>query len=355
MLFPMTNDPQAPRLPIRHNMKRRCTNHDYRSRCMYMVTLVVEGRRPLLGRLTGDPLVSNGERGCAALVPSQLGSAVVKAWKELPLRFPALRNLDLQLMPDHLHFIIFFTAVSDVTLGTVVRIFEAECRKAYMALVEAGALPPLPAYIIEEQQRARQEKRKSRCGVLFEPGFNDKILWHEGELQAWQHYLADNPRRRLLKARRKDLFTVKHHLKAAGFTFDAMGNEFLLSYPRRIFVQCSRRLTDADIARLLTKLEPDFLQCSVFVSAAISPGEKAVMRKAYEQGCPVITLRENGFAQYGKPGGRAFDACASGLMLMLSPWDYHPEKSPITRDQCHTLNMMTQQLANCNMPDISTL
>lgn len=351
----MNNESPAPRLPIRHNMKRRCTNHDYRSRCMYMVTLVVEGRRPLLGTLTGDPMKKKGERGCAALVPSQFGRAVVKAWKELPLRFPALRNLDLQLMPDHLHFIIFFTAVSDVTLGTVVRIFEAECRKAYRALVEAGALPPLPAYIIEEQQKALQEKRKSRCGVLFEPGFNDKILWREGELQAWQQYLADNPRRRLLKASRKDLFTVKHHLKAAGFTFDAMGNEFLLGYPRRICVQCSRRLTDADIAPLLTTLEPDFRQGSVFVSAAISPGEKVVMGKAYEQGCPVIILRENGFGQYEKPGGRAFDACARGLMLMLSPWDYHAGKTPITRDQCHMLNMMARQLSNCNMPDTSTL
>ncbi len=348
----MYNESPVPRLPIRHNMKRRCANHDYRSRCMYMVTLVIDGRRPLLGTLTGDPMIQNGSPGCAALVPSPLGRAVTKAWKELPLRFPDVRNISLQLMPDHLHFIIFFTDISDVPLGSVVRIFEAECRKEYKKLVEAGTLPPVPAYVIEEQQKAQQEKRKSRFGVLFEPGFNDKILWREGELDAWQHYLADNPRRRLLKERRKDLFTIRHNVKAAGFTFDAMGNVFLLSYPRRIFVQCSRRLADDNINRILDKLEPDFCQGSVFVSAAISPGEKAVMRRAYERGCPVVVLRENGFGKYEKPGGRAFDACAMGLMLMLSPWDYHTGRLAISRSQCQMLNMMAEKISNGKLPSL---
>ena len=39
---------------------------------MYMVTLVIEGRRQLLGTLTGDPMIQNGRPGCAALVPSPL-------------------------------------------------------------------------------------------------------------------------------------------------------------------------------------------------------------------------------------------------------------------------------------------
>ena len=30
---------------------------------------------------------------------------------------------------------------------------------------------------------------------LFEEGYNDKILMHEGQLDNWKHYLDDNPRR----------------------------------------------------------------------------------------------------------------------------------------------------------------
>jgi hypothetical protein len=36
------------------SMLRRRVEHDYEQRCVYLVTMTVEGRRPLLGRLVGD-------------------------------------------------------------------------------------------------------------------------------------------------------------------------------------------------------------------------------------------------------------------------------------------------------------
>ena len=33
---------------------QRCSNHDYKSPCIYMLTVTVEGRRPLLGKVAGD-------------------------------------------------------------------------------------------------------------------------------------------------------------------------------------------------------------------------------------------------------------------------------------------------------------
>lgn len=38
----------------KHSMKRRCPWHDYRKKGTYMLTLVVEGRVPLLGELKGN-------------------------------------------------------------------------------------------------------------------------------------------------------------------------------------------------------------------------------------------------------------------------------------------------------------
>ena len=35
------------------SMLRRCVGHDYTERMMYMVTMVVEGRRPLFGTVVG--------------------------------------------------------------------------------------------------------------------------------------------------------------------------------------------------------------------------------------------------------------------------------------------------------------
>ena len=36
------------------SMLRRRVGHSYESRCIYLITMTVEGRQPLLGRLVGD-------------------------------------------------------------------------------------------------------------------------------------------------------------------------------------------------------------------------------------------------------------------------------------------------------------
>lgn len=186
----MENKPQpyGKRFAAKPFMKRRCEDFDYRSRRIYMITLAIEGRRQLLGRLYGDPLVSNGSSGCATLVPSPLGEAVMEAWQEMPTRHPEITNKVLQLMPDHLHFILFVTRQlpKNRPLGTIIAIFKAHCLQRYKELIAKGLAPAIPSHILEEQEAAKREKRSPRRGQLFETGFNDKILLHKRELPAWR-------------------------------------------------------------------------------------------------------------------------------------------------------------------------
>ena len=111
-----------------HSMKHRCTDHDYCSRSMYMITLTIEGRRNLLGSLVGDPSLPVGQAGAASLRPSLLGTAVEEEWKDVPKRYPEVADIELQLMPDHLHLIAFVTRRMDVTFPTVIASFEGHCR-----------------------------------------------------------------------------------------------------------------------------------------------------------------------------------------------------------------------------------
>ena len=57
--------------------------------------------------------------------------------------------------------------------------------------------------IANSKQQAAAERS---VGLLFETGYNDKILLQEGELDNWRRYLADNPRRLMLK--RNDRRTI---------------------------------------------------------------------------------------------------------------------------------------------------
>ena len=124
-----------------------------------------------------------------------------------------------------------------------------------------------------------------------------------------------------------------------------VGNSFLLDIPDKVAVIVHRRYTDEEIA-LLRK---EWLECGerggVLVSAAISPKEKAILREAMNRGYRIILLRENGFPKLYKPAGEAFDACAQGLLLQISPWEFHFDKRVITRAQCLHLNALAERIA----------
>ena len=119
----------------------------------------------------------------------------------------------------------------------------------------------------------------------------------------------------------------------------------MLNIPDKVAVIVHRRYTNEENARL----REEWLACGerggVLVSAAISPKEKEVLREAMNRGYNIILLRENGFPKLYKPSGEAFDACAKGLLLQVSPWEFHYEKRVITRAQCLYLNAMAERIA----------
>lgn len=139
---------------------------------------------------------------------------------------------------------------------------------------------------------------------------------------------------------------MQRNLTVASQTFSAIGNRFLLSRPVRLQVQCSRKLTEAEIKERVAYFLKAAEEGAVLVSPSISPGEKAVMRAAFDAGFPIIILRENGFTDLAKPGGASMAACAEGRLLLLAPWQHHNERISITRNQCLTLNDFARLIAS---------
>lgn len=295
------------------SMKRRRVGHDYQDRCIYMITLVVRERRPLLGTLKGD-----GVTAPAIVEPTSLGRAVIQSLVNIPQFYHEIEMWTFQLMPDHLHAIVYVKERIPVHLGKVINGFKVGCNRVYKELVK-GDLPG-----------------------LWEDGYNDVILDQEGQLQRMKAYILDNPRRLAMKRVHPDLFQVQRNIKVGDYTFAALGNVFLLDAPLLMQVQCTRKLTKPQINTTVQQFLSQAQNGAVLVSPSISPGEKAVMKAAFEHGFPVIVLQENGFAPLAKPGGRHFDACAQGRLLMLAPWEHHNDRRVIKRDQCLDLNEMAR-------------
>ena len=359
------------------SMKRRDDHHDYTERRMYMITLEVEGRRPVFGRLVGDAFAPKGSKEEPRMELTALGQAVQSEWMGIHNYYPQIEVMAVQMMPDHMHGILFVRERLPVHLGQVISGFKAGCRKAEKALIAAAKPQPTEkeARATEGQARATEKEALGSQQVtavplqgpqetlqraqgplqgpqgaspayrpLFAKGYNDLILRSYDELPAWQNYLHDNPRRLMMKRARPEWLRPFFGLQIGQHRFSGIGNRALLTTAKRKAVRVSRRLSEEEIAREVQRYLEEARQGTVLVSPAISPGEKRVMRAAFDAGLPTIVIMENGFTPLSKPHGDQFYACGRGALLMLSPWEHHNEKRKLTAAQCAEMNLMALEM-----------
>ena len=246
--------------------------------------------------------------------------------------------------------------------------FKAGCRKAQKALeaatkpqpteketrntekeppssLQASVPSSLQASVPSSPQASALPSQKNYRS-LFAKGYNDLILRSYDELSTWQNYLRDNPRRLMMKRAHPEWLRPFFGLKVGTTTYSSLGNQALLRSPHRIAVRVSRRLDSHQLEMEKARYLDMAKQGTVLVSPAISPGEKQVMRAAFDAGLPTIVLMEKGFVPLTKPKGEQFDACAEGRLLMLAPWEHHNEKRAITAYQCQQLNLMAIEICN---------
>ena len=354
------------------SMKRRSNINDYYGRHIYMVTMAVEGRRPLLGTLRGSSTVADGQEGAPCVVPTPLGQEVSRCWELIPQFHHEVRLLAFQLMPDHLHGILFVQEAMEQHLGQVISGFKAGCNKAYRRLLMGAAVPlmgeavPLmvaavpsayevapPLLVAAVPQHTnklplpsehRLKKDDRSHGLLFERGYNDLISKSYDMLPRLTAYVHDNPRRLAIRREHPDYFRVQFGVTVAGQTYAAIGNRFLLDRPDMAQVQLTRRLTDAQIAMERDQFLTMAKTGTVLVSPAISKGEQVVMRTVLDARLPLIFITPWGFNKFSKPGHQYFDACADGRLLLLAPWPHQNERIPLTRDMCLALNKMAEDI-----------
>ncbi len=335
--------------PKKPSMKRRSETHDYHSKRFYMVTMEVVGRWAVLGELQGD------ERH-ATIALSTLGRGVEEEWLGIPRYYPQVVMVKHQVMPDHLHGILYVKEATDSHLGQVLKGFKLGCNRRLRGLLAMAAIQSpqtdesIPVLPPSEAHRllsfAAIESQPPDKATLWEKGYNDKILHNYSTLDKWKSYVGDNPRRLAVRRAHPDYFRVRFGLQVAGREYAAIGNRFLLQRPERVQVQLSRSLTDEQISRKVDEYLSLARAGAVLVSPAISKGEQAVMRAALDARLPLIFLTPWGFNSFSKPGHQYFEACAEGRFLILAPWEHQNERIPLTRAMCLMLNSMTEQICN---------
>ena len=155
-----------------------------------------------------------------------------------------------------------------------------------------------------------------------------------------KRYLADNPFRLAMKRARPEYLRVRQGVDVCGSACSAVGNLSLLTAARKLRVRISRSIDATLLEREKERLLAAAREGAVLVSPAISPGEKAITRAAFDEGLPMIVLLDNGLDPMSKPSGERFRACAEGRLLLLSPFPHRNNRVTISRATCEALNAL---------------
>lgn len=343
--------------------------HDYRSRCIYHITLVVSGREPILGRIVGE-----NERE-ARIETSPLGNAVSQCIKSIvsigAKHGRRMKILAKAIMPEHIHFVLFVEEPMDRPLGEVVRSFKSGCNKALREVMElrgsehivprqsdcntaqtgsaqAGGEPSSLLFPLDIDGTVCHRVTSARIlqqHALFEEDYDETILRRKNQLRCMIDYVHDNPRRRWIKGKHLNLLVPIRGIEIAGRSYDAIGNIMLLALGRHQ-VHVRSRFTETERRDYMNGCVIAARRNKVLVSPFISEYEKKVREVALQEGHSIIQLMDNGFSEKSTASGGLFDYCSNGQVLLLAPWKHEPKKGRISREECVMLNNMAEEIAN---------
>ncbi len=294
----------------------RSNRWDYKGEGVYHLTMTVAERFPLFGELVGD---SPDE---ARIDLNPFGKRIERMLRDLP-SFYASKDIDIkvlavQVMPDHIHLVIQVLRPMKRSVGEIVRSFKSAATSLYKreydiiaanggnnaakwnASVERenpiiaanGGNNAAKWNASSERENPPQAVVAFACifasiGSLWQSipaGYHDRFLYERGQLRHMIDYVHDNPRRLWLKRANPDLFRIKQDKLIANTPCLVLGNIFLAENPQKAVLQCSRRMSQAEIDARKADCLSAAANGTVFVSGAISEGEKQICRALREGG-----------------------------------------------------------------------
>lgn len=140
-----------------HRHSTRFPNYDYSAPGTYFVTISARDRLPLFEH-------------------PELRDILTVQWYALPQRFRSIRLDEFVVMPNHVHFILFFTFDPGGTphLGSVVGTYKSLVCYAWLKYL-------------------KEMKVEAATGMIWQRNYHDRIICSPLELQRVRQYIRNNP------------------------------------------------------------------------------------------------------------------------------------------------------------------
>ena len=351
---------------------------------LYHITLTIPSRQPLLGSL----IIPDNDPSNAYVKRTALGNALVDCLLSIASYHPEVQILYFCLMPDHLHAVLYVRRTMPKGIKMVVRGFWQGAKKLGRAYSAASSIAPntirenyqedqlknyqegMLRYYQEGVKNLKEETvhlkaiSASLCKQMgneayyqLEPVFTEmpfvRPMGRNTQLPNTIRYIDMNPQRLATKRLKPGFFRVQKDIMIGKRSYDGVGNTTLLIaehfetvHVRRVMVEEANHGNDEPLRHYMNSCILAARKGVIMVSPFISPYEKQVMLVMLREKLPFIYLSDNGFREYYKPTDALFDACASGRLLILSPWTYDASKRHISRVDCVALNAMAEEICN---------
>lgn len=347
---------------------------------LYHITLTITDRQHLLGTL----VITNNDPTTAIVVRTSLGNALIDCLLSIPHHHPEVQILHFCLMPDHLHAVLYVRHTMPTGISALVRGFWQATKKLGRAhsVATTFSIAPFPSSIAlnaiqknlqeecmdsqslqetTEQFKAFSDSLRKQMGdeayYQLPPVFTEmpfiRPMGHNTQLPNTIRYIDMNPQRLATKRLKPGFFRVQRGIVIGERSYDGVGNTTILTdehfepvHVRQTMVKAAEHGDDLPLRNYMNSCVLKARKGVVMVSPFISKQEKQVMQVLLREHRPYILLADNGFRDYYKPSDHLFDACASGRVLILSPWRYDASKRHISREECVALNTMAEEICH---------
>ena len=364
----------------------------------------------VLGKVVGDLSAPDDSANAPHTLLSPIGQMVEQELLHtIHALYPMIVVDTYAIMPEHLHFILevqdrILSQNGKVqSLGQVIAGFKKGCNKRFWEIaginrgetvmqrakpaatltgsVSAGGNPHIISGSVLAGFAGGKPRFTTGRQPLFNPGYCDVMPVDAAQLETQRAYIAANPRSRLLRtSNRTMLMPQRGGINTAitlpalrGFLMrecalhlitqealsqielrllladgkivcDSYGSQALLTR-RCLPVVCHRKDANRFNEQKKRCLE-EAERGTILVSARIAKGEQEIIDEALHQGFPVILIADNGFPEIYHPSTERVEQCATGKMLIVTPWQYQYRKKEesISVPFCKTMNCVTQAL-----------
>ena len=294
-----------------HNQLRRAVWHNYYGKAVYMVTISKNGSCPPFGTL----IYTNPNDAYIQL--SSCGEIIKKQIEITPAYHPQLKILSYVIMPDHAHILIFVTEPIEKHFGDIIQAMKSSSTSEIRKILDRRDI------------------------IVFEEGFNDRIVKSRHQLEILYRYLRDNPHSLAMRKSHPEYFRRINALKIGGNSYQAYGNFQLLDCPFKEQVVIHRADTADERERKRQLWTYTAANGGVLVSPFISKAEKEVRSDAEVAGGRFILIVNEPMEERYKPSGHDFELCEAGRLLIISA----NLPGEISRQSCLTMNSLAETIA----------